>query len=976
MNFKKCSVAMVAIITMVLATVSFAHLPSANSRSVIMGRQTGPDGELISEFGGRGPRSGGYRSPAAWSRDIQYQGSHIRGEGDTVWHGTFNGQRLYWWARFAADSTAVPGEMAREGGTPPWVLINSASALSNNGRPNFQAATWHGNRTTIPAIRNIPAGQARVPTWRDGACGAYAITLDDIGSMPFDLSVRPAWDLLRYHTNPTFREIKMAWGIHVGLMDDNDWTHAIEMVARYGHEMFNHSIDHTSAADGWQIFFPGQNVSETDPAVPPSIRGLEVVGTWRVFARSAQGVWVGSGGRTMPGGTATTPPAGLEPFNFGPDADGGRWAPGSSHATSFNWTAAQAATTNASSFGNPATHMPNGSLWIDNAPNGTGGHPFTIFAESDMVTIQYPAYWTGYDPATNARWDDPRIIITPNPTGFFRGHPIQTVTLAGGQRVFVAYSEPFNYDADQFTGHQTGYIAATGAQWFENLETNYPHFFNGARIQTDWNSPGCTQSGCPTAGQPGWFVSTRDLGRPGFAAKLFVSEAWNPAMRARNIDTANYIINRNIFENITTAGEHFARGRRSEFYGFPFDIYDENLLMYLYNGVNQQVTNRFVGARGGAKSGQPMSGDFFHPFRIDFDAFFINNSTWRADNSHLPQFKVPHNAHVLLGINEMVDDIVEANGFMIRELHSVSIHTDGPGFSQGGGQVVSTIPWFDESLPDELWPVNTQMWQGQRTGGWWGGITVRQMEEHFTHVANLIDQRHLTVFTPSEAVKYRMTRNAFNTDANLTEEGLNWTVRLTPTSAQAASAVDEIHREEISVIVNLGTHVQSLGVSYDGTTTNTSDLNSPRRRPRPMDWVAGQGAQIWSVSINPFRTANHSALLIRDGDWHGQDIVFNENPGEFIPAGITNGRTMNRVAPRAQFAGIRNGQINLNLQSGNYTVQLFNLQGRMIGSANINALNGVNATGLRTDHLARGLLILQVRDAQGASVLQHRFMLR
>jgi len=79
---------------------------------------------------------------------------------------------------------------------------------------------------------------------------------------------------------------------------------------------------------------------------------------------------------------------------------------------------------------------------------------------------------------------------------------------------------------------------------------------------------------------------------------------------------------------------------------------------------------------------------------------------------------------------------------------------------------------------------------------------------------------------------------------------------------------------------------------------------------------------------------------------------------------------------RMSFAGIRNGQIALNLRAGNYTAELYNMQGRLLGRVNINALDGVNMTGLRTDHLAKGMLILNVRNATGASVLQHKFMVR
>jgi len=71
------------------------------------------------------------------------------------------------------------------------------------------------------------------------------------------------------------------------------------------------------------------------------------------------------------------------------------------------------------------------------------------------------------------------------------------------------------------------------------------------------------------------------------------------------------------------------------------------------------------------------------------------------------------------------------------------------------------------------------------------------------------------------------------------------------------------------------------------------------------------------------------------------------------------------------FAGIKNGEINLNLKAGGYTVELYNLQGRLVSSANIDALDGLNATGIKTDNLSKGMFILNVKQA-GAVVLKQK----
>jgi len=80
---------------------------------------------------------------------------------------------------------------------------------------------------------------------------------------------------------------------------------------------------------------------------------------------------------------------------------------------------------------------------------------------------------------------------------------------------------------------------------------------------------------------------------------------------------------------------------------------------------------------------------------------------------------------------------------------------------------------------------------------------------------------------------------------------------------------------------------------------------------------------------------------------------------------------LNKSVSVISFAGIRNGEINLNFKAGNYTVELYNLQGRLVGSINIDALNGLNATGIKTDNLSKGMFILNVKQA-GAVVLKQK----
>jgi len=90
------------------------------------------------------------------------------------------------------------------------------------------------------------------------------------------------------------------------------------------------------------------------------------------------------------------------------------------------------------------------------------------------------------------------------------------------------------------------------------------------------------------------------------------------------------------------------------------------------------------------------------------------------------------------------------------------------------------------------------------------------------------------------------------------------------------------------------------------------------------------------------------------------------------PVALQNISTQNTVLG---FAGIKNGEINLSLQAGFYTIEIYNLQGRLIARRDLSAGNGINATGLRISDLARGMLILNVRQA-GTSVLQHKMIVK
>jgi len=818
-----------------LAAAGFAHLPGIHDAS-LRSRQTG--------FGARGAGIGGlrgevratYSNKGQWSADSSYKGDFSIRQGDTVSNGTWNGKKLWWRAKFASTPNDVPGETPPEGGTSAWVLINSLSAVAT-GTPNYQWTGWSGDLDGKSGSM-----WAVVPTWRDGAKGAYSMTHDDLGSdggMPFETSIQPGWDVAK-----DFPQIKQSWGAYVGAMDDNDWQQAKKMVAQ-GHEIFNHSMDHTSAADRWSVYYPNERLSSTDPDVPNVVQGLEVVGAWKISYHHVNDGWSAE--------------VDLQVYN----------KDGNKTITDRNgdWK---------------------GPLGKPNYESGS--YIDTLKASNDLVDIFAFPYWEGLSPNEEAPNGGIMKIVTKGAT--------QEVSIAEtGQKMYVNKS--------------AGKVSVNAVGWLDlpDIQSKYPFYYNGD-------------------------ITKNDKGRPAFVLKVHSAWGWKDEDLRRNVVQANERINNSLYSKVG-ATPYFKNGKRSEYFGYPFDVYSETTHKYLEDAG-------FVGARGGAKSGVPMPGDFFHPYRIDFDAFFIQDKDWTAASAG-GKFIYPSNPHVLLGLNQLVDEVISAKGYMIREFHAVADLRRDDG------------SWYNNDSPDN-WPVNDASLD---KGGWWGGIAEFQLRAHYQYLDGKINNRDVTVYTPSEAVKYRTTANATNKNGALTKDGNNYKLKLTTTENIA-----EKYRDEISVIVALDASCNTLAAEYgDGSGTDVA----PRRKPVKMD---GAG-KVWSVSVNPFRSSGE-ITLVPNGTWKG----VSENPDD-VEIDWTAIADKGKIAKQTSvsFVGIHNGRIALNLKAGNYTVELYNLQGRLVSRDNINAVNGVNATNLRTDNLSKGLFILNVKQ-DGKALLNNKIMVK
>jgi len=116
-----------------LAAGAWAHLPTMYDASLVMGRtgHTHFDG-TGSSLAAPAPAAVTFSNKGEWNATTVYNGDYSTHQGDTVSCGEFNGKKLWWWAKFYASGEGFkPGYFAPQGGTSPWVLINSLSAVAS-----------------------------------------------------------------------------------------------------------------------------------------------------------------------------------------------------------------------------------------------------------------------------------------------------------------------------------------------------------------------------------------------------------------------------------------------------------------------------------------------------------------------------------------------------------------------------------------------------------------------------------------------------------------------------------------------------------------------------------------------------------------------------------------------------------------------------------------------------------------------------
>lgn len=365
-------------------------------------------------------------------------------------------------------------------------------------------------------------------------------------------------------------------------------------------------------------------------------------------------------------------------------------------------------------------------------------------------------------------------------------------------------------------------------------------------------------------------------------------DGWEESEKALNVALAQDTINMEVYEKLNDVNHlkspYWSENKRVDFYVYPYDAYDSTTHAYL-------EANDYVGARGGSKAVDCTPLDFFHPFRTDFDAHFGDKFGVKGDG----QGKNPHQ---YLTLKAMLDTIVKQKGFHTRETHTVTDRTD--------------------------------------IG--WGPITEENFRIHLDDLMGRIKKGDITMYTPSDAVKYRITRD--NMTIKVEEDGdKQW--KITPT----ITLDEEYHEAYDDILITYAFTLPTNVTLADDEVILARYKNGefPRRNP----WLR-EGSNNWSVYADPYKGAIEVYVAKENTAVVSQKV---------------------QSAMKASFTGITDNSIMLNLPAGDYSARLYNVAGRVVASRNFNAQAGMVNSGLKTNALSNGLYFLSV-EKDGVALLK------
>lgn len=192
-----------------------------------------------------------------WDNSIDYK------EQDSVSYLNFNNEDCIWTNLWWASPQNIPGSCidSFELLSSPWYLINSKSIRDN---ASFQWRGWNGD------LENNINLEATVPTWRDGAEGAYSIIHEGVGLRDWDKGFASIIDTLK-----KYDKIKASFSVITNLINSQGWNN-LRSTLKQGHEIISNSHDNSLVYSSWKTFYHGDTIPSDDLNIPEEIRGFVV----------------------------------------------------------------------------------------------------------------------------------------------------------------------------------------------------------------------------------------------------------------------------------------------------------------------------------------------------------------------------------------------------------------------------------------------------------------------------------------------------------------------------------------------------------------------------------------------------------------------------------------------------------------------------------------------------------------------------
>lgn len=358
--------------------------------------------------------------------------------------------------------------------------------------------------------------------------------------------------------------------------------------------------------------------------------------------------------------------------------------------------------------------------------------------------------------------------------------------------------------------------------------------------------------------------------------KLFCKPAWTDNDYSINMKTSKDIIDQKIYEQVNSP--RFPKDKRCEYFLYPYDISTENT-------HDSLAAYGYVASCGGGHFGEPLPGDFYHPFRLNYDNFYMMESEGKS--------VFPENPFQRLSLQGLVDRAWQTKGYMIRKFHGC----------------VDVADWNEVFDYDSIYCS--------------GNIPKSLYKSHHEYLDQLIDDHKITVYTPTEAVKYRMTANSV-TEVVLNDNGVS-----SATVQAIAEGCPEEYQDEITVIIKTKTAWGRMRSTY-------GDGSISRYQPRKMD----PEGKAWAISVNPYKQDGKVSL------WSPLPISDN---------GLTN------INNGVLLKSIGRESVLISIPKGKYDLEIYDLKGKTVEKQKVLSIGNTKSVKFKKS-IANGNYILHISD--------------